>query len=183
MSFDHNDTIDLTDEQTSLVFLTELDSMIESTEEFIADDTVTPDNDPQGRIVQLVALRQARKVYEDFHSGLTAAPDYGESPLATFNAQRDDDAFAAINYGTQRSLIAAAVRRLPRSAVLIEHMTGAHQRTYALVRLTDVACEYVTYLLTFTAECMPSRCVTLVSGNYGIRTFAQAGIDLEMRVQ
>lgn len=67
MSLDLNDSIDLTDEQTALVFLTELDSMIESTEEFIADDSLTPNDDPEGRFRDLAALRHVRQLWEDRH--------------------------------------------------------------------------------------------------------------------
>jgi hypothetical protein len=46
-------------------FLVEIDGMIESTGEFIADDKVTPDNDPEGRLKDLEALLHVRKLYSE----------------------------------------------------------------------------------------------------------------------
>lgn len=46
-------------------FLTEIDGMIESTQEFIADDELTPDNDPEGRLTDLKALEHVRQLYID----------------------------------------------------------------------------------------------------------------------
>lgn len=55
--------IELTDRQTAYVFLQELDGMIESTEEFIHDDQVTPHNDEEGRFQDLIALIHVRELY------------------------------------------------------------------------------------------------------------------------
>lgn len=46
-------------------FIVKLDLMIESTEEFIADDEVTEDNDPEGRLKDLAALQHVRELYTD----------------------------------------------------------------------------------------------------------------------
>lgn len=45
--------------------LVQLDGMIESTEEFIADDELTVHNDPEGRITDLVALVRVRNLYTE----------------------------------------------------------------------------------------------------------------------
>lgn len=58
---------DITDEPES--FLEVLDGMIESTEEFIRDDEVTPDNDPEGRLDDLKVLNHVRGLYTGFFQG------------------------------------------------------------------------------------------------------------------
>lgn len=47
------------------LFLVELDTMIESTDEFIADDNVTVHDDPEGRLVDALCLQHVRKLYTD----------------------------------------------------------------------------------------------------------------------
>jgi hypothetical protein len=51
--------------KASDVFLIEIDGMIESTEEFIDDDELTRDNDPEGRWVDLDNLRYVRDLYTE----------------------------------------------------------------------------------------------------------------------
>jgi hypothetical protein len=54
-------------EEECLMFLVEIDGMIESTEEFIADDELTPENDPEGRLTDLKALNHVRDLFVDFY--------------------------------------------------------------------------------------------------------------------
>lgn len=49
-------------------FLVELDSMIESTEEFIADDKVERWRDPENRMKDLDALNHVRNLYTEVFS-------------------------------------------------------------------------------------------------------------------
>jgi hypothetical protein len=58
---------DFTDEERHQVILQELDGMIESTMEFIADDDVTPWEDPEGRTMDLACLMHVKKLYQDFN--------------------------------------------------------------------------------------------------------------------
>lgn len=60
MSLDPSGEID-----PGTMFLSKLDGMIESTEEFIADDEVTGDNDPEGRLKDLECLNHVRELYLD----------------------------------------------------------------------------------------------------------------------
>lgn len=101
--------------------------------------------------------------------------------LAEYNARRDHDTFAALDYVTQRTLIDAAVGRLPSDGVriLIEHLTDQAKRTYAIVRLDN---HYATYLVAFGDARLPSRSVFLDSGNYDIYGLATAVADLERRM-
>lgn len=46
-------------------FLVEMDGMIESTEEFIRDDELTKDNDPEGRLKDLAALNHVRNLWTE----------------------------------------------------------------------------------------------------------------------
>lgn len=46
-------------------FLVILDGMIESTEEFIADDQITEDKDPEGRLMDLECLNHVRDLYTE----------------------------------------------------------------------------------------------------------------------
>lgn len=48
-------------------FLVEIDGMIEATQEFIADDAITPDNDPDGRHIDLAALNHVRALWGAFY--------------------------------------------------------------------------------------------------------------------
>lgn len=44
-------------------FLVHIDSMIESTAEFVVDDKLTRDNDPEGRLKDLDALTHVRELF------------------------------------------------------------------------------------------------------------------------
>lgn len=48
-------------------FRRELDEMIESTEEFIRDDQLTPYADPEKRFTDLLALLHVRQLHADFY--------------------------------------------------------------------------------------------------------------------
>jgi hypothetical protein len=56
-----SDDLEVADEQ----FLVTLDNMIESTCEFIADDQISDDNDPEGRLADLKALEHVRALFEE----------------------------------------------------------------------------------------------------------------------
>ena len=53
------------DDRDAQGFLVEIDGMIESTEEFIRDDKLTPHNDPEGRFKDLISLIHVRNLYTD----------------------------------------------------------------------------------------------------------------------
>jgi hypothetical protein len=65
MSLDPNDAIDLHAAQTTEVFLSQIDHMIESTEEFIADDKLHALNDPEHRFQDIAALQRVRELYTE----------------------------------------------------------------------------------------------------------------------
>jgi len=48
---------------TDYSFLEILDEMLESNQEFIADDELTPENDPEGRLEDAKALERVRNLY------------------------------------------------------------------------------------------------------------------------
>jgi hypothetical protein len=48
-------------------FLVTIDSMIESTLEFIRDDQITRDNDPEWRYKDLACLEHVRQLFIDFY--------------------------------------------------------------------------------------------------------------------
>jgi hypothetical protein len=64
---DHDKIPVMEREEECLMFLVEIDGMIESTEEFIADDELTPENDPEGRLTDLKALNHVRQLFVDFY--------------------------------------------------------------------------------------------------------------------
>lgn len=63
MTFSADEYVDLTDEKTDAAFRVVLDSMIESTEEFIRDDKVHRWRDPDGRMPDRDALNHVWDLY------------------------------------------------------------------------------------------------------------------------
>jgi hypothetical protein len=79
---------ELDDEQKG--FLVEIDGMIESTDEFIADDDLTPETDPEGRFIDRAALAYVRDLFCHWY-GLVEE----ESPDRAERAQYAVDQFVS----------------------------------------------------------------------------------------
>lgn len=60
--------MDPADPEIRDIFLREIDGMIEATEEFIADDKVTPLEDPDGRLFDRTCLHHVRNLYTEVFS-------------------------------------------------------------------------------------------------------------------
>lgn len=78
MSFNANDHIDLSDEQEHHVVLLNIDSMIESTEEFIADDGLRADDQ---RVHDLSALLRVRHLYAEVFTPLDVTAEELDAPV------------------------------------------------------------------------------------------------------
>lgn len=55
----------VTPAQCRHLFELEMDNMVESTDEFIADDRVTFDDDPENRLLDRFCLTHIRKLWDD----------------------------------------------------------------------------------------------------------------------